>query len=161
MTLNITVLSIKAIYQSADFRLSVDGIPDPEPSTKRIIVTNDSWTGFITYTGVGRVGTEHTGNVVRGWLSGDAKRSFEQTVELLRAEGTTWLASIGPLAHTFVIAGYVNNSPRAAIVSNFERWHGRLDPSISTELNVSTIIARNRPEVIITGVRDSVRREER
>ena len=60
MTLNITVLTEGAVFQCADFRLtdldSGDVISDA--SDKIVPLAVDSWSGFATYTGIGRVGTE-------------------------------------------------------------------------------------------------------
>ena len=62
MTLNITILAPSVIYQSADYRLfnTHTRRPELEPSTKAIVLRNSEWTGFVTYTGVGRVGARHT-----------------------------------------------------------------------------------------------------
>lgn len=166
MTLNITVLTPAQIFQSADYRLfdEATGKPTPMPSTKAVIVTGLAWTGFITYTGVGRVGTKDTSEFVREWLSATGPTSFESAVETLRVAASTWFrrnARLRRRPQTFVVAGYVDGLATAAVVSNFERWHGAEQGEVAAEFFVSTLVARHRAEVIVTGQRPTVPRERR
>jgi hypothetical protein len=161
VTLNITVLSRTAIHQSADFRLSRAGKALAEPSTKRLVVTYADWSGFITYAGVGRKGSQDTSDVVRAWLRGIADISFEELAKLLGSKGSMWLSNLALQPHTFVLAGFDRGVPKASLISNFERWHGQQRPVTSRDLEISTVEARNRPEVLVTGYRPAVLRQER
>jgi hypothetical protein len=66
MTLNITLLTERAIYQSADFKLTDadTGEPITEASTKLVTLQYFEWDGFVTYTGVGR----WRGRDIAAWL---------------------------------------------------------------------------------------------
>jgi hypothetical protein len=161
MTLNITVLSTSAIFQSADFRLSHEGRALSDPSTKRLVVDFSDWSGFITYAGVGRSGSEHTTAVLRRWMRGIGDIAFDDLAELIRRSGSVWLRRIGPQRHTFVLAGYDKGLPKAAIISNFELWHGAETGVLSADLHTSVVATRNQPEVVVTGVRSAVLRQER
>jgi probable HAF family extracellular repeat protein len=156
VTLNITILTPTVIYQSADYRLTDQGsgAPLPAPSTKRVTLTYQEWTGFVTYAGIGRMNGRETADVVRGWLEGKPSLTFEEVAETLRVRGTEWLRPL-PLArrrHTFILAGVVNKAPMAAVVSNYQRWHGQVAGAVAPELIVTIVRARAKAEVIVAGV---------
>lgn len=164
MTLNITVLTSEVIYQAADYRLfnTNTNRVEPVPSTKAIVIGNFEWTGFITYTGIGRVGTQDTADFVRMWIGGPNDLSFDGVVEAIRSSASSWVQRVKPgQRQTFVVAAFINGSPTAVIVSNFERWHGAQAGSVSTELFTSRVSCRGRPEVLVTGIRQAVPREKR
>ena len=61
MTLNITLLTRRTIYQSSDFRLTVPDEKDPKrletvtnSSNKAVSLRYPGCNGFITYTGLGK-----------------------------------------------------------------------------------------------------------
>ena len=164
MTLNITVLAPGQIYQSADYRLF-----DPttkqafdEPSTKAVITAGLAWTGFVTYTGVGRVGSRHTSDFVKEWLAEGPNDSFDEVVNRVRHSAEGWIRRNAPgYAHSFVVAGFVDGVATAALISNFEQGPARTTRSISTEFVVTQFHARRRPEVIVTGLHAAVPRDAR
>ncbi len=164
MTLNITVLTSKAIYQSADYRLfdATTQKPLSIPSDKTILLHQSDWVGFITYTGIGRVGTKNTSAFVRDWLVGLGSASFDEVVDAVRHKASSWIQKVAPSQeHTFVVAAFLGGKPTAAVVSNFQKWHGADLSSVSKSFFTSAIVASHRPEVIVTGVRDAVPRLRR
>jgi hypothetical protein len=72
MTLNITLLTERAIYQSADFRLTNadTGKIITDASTKLVTLQYFEWDGFATYTGVGRWRGRDTSEWLVDWLRG-------------------------------------------------------------------------------------------
>lgn len=163
MTLNITILTPNIIYQSADYALfdEVAKKPIQMPSTKVVVLNDFDWTGFITYTGIGRIGRKHTSEFVNEWLQGLNRPSFGDVVETIRNRGTQWISQVCPGArHTFVLAAFVDGCSTAAVVSNFQKWHG-LDSSVEDNFKVSTVVASSDTEVIITGMRNAVPRYRR
>jgi len=89
------------------------------PSTKAVGIRYREWTGFLTYTGIGRVGTRYTADFVSEWLRDHEELSFQQTVEIIRDRGSMWLNRASPGArHTFVLAAFEQQVPVAAIISN-------------------------------------------
>lgn len=164
MTLNITILTPQVIYQSADYALFDEraGKQVPMPSTKAVVLSNFDWTGFITYTGIGRVGNKHTSEFVHEWINSLDRPSFEDVVEKIRSCASSWIQRVKPGSrHTFVVAAYVEGLPKAAVISNFQKWHGSDSSTIEKLFFVSTVVAKRRTEVIVTGIRDAVPRSRR
>ena len=132
------------------------------PSTKVVVLANFDWTGFITYTGIGRVGTEHTSEIVERWIQKLDRPSFEDVVGVIQSCASAWVKKVkAGQPHTFVVAAYVDGSPTAAVISNHQRWQGAEFDNVAPDFVVSTIIAKRRPEVIVTGIRDAVPRARR
>jgi hypothetical protein len=164
MTLNITILTPQVIYQSADYALFDPraGKPLLMPSTKAVVLSSFDWTGFITYTGIGRVGNKHTSEYVHEWVQNLDRPSFEDVVEMIRNRASLWVQAVKPGApQTFVVAAFVDGLPTAAVVSNFQKWHGADSTTIDKDFAVSTVVAQGRTEVIVTGIRDAVPRPRR
>jgi hypothetical protein len=165
MTLNITVLARDVIYQSADFRLSdakTNKAYDDDPSTKAVMAWNLAWTGFITYTGVGRVGDRHTSDFVQEWLRNANDASFDEVVDRIRRTGAEWIRRHARgHRHTFVVAGFIDGVATAALISNFEQGPGRTAAAVSPDFAVTYFRARRRPEVLVTGRRQAVSRAAR
>jgi hypothetical protein len=164
MTLNITILTSKVIFQAADFRLSdaATGKPEHLPSTKADALQYQGWSGFLTYTGIGRVGPRHTSDFVSEWFRNRHELLFDQAVEVLREHGSAWLTRVAPRArHTFVLAAFVDSRPVAAIISNYQRWHGANQAQVATKLFVTEVRPTGGAEVIVTGVREAVSHQQR
>jgi hypothetical protein len=164
MTLNITVLTPTVIYQSGDYRLSdpATGKAEHIPSTKAVSISYFDWSGFLTYTGIGRVGSRHTSDFVREWLRNRGASSFGEVVEILRESGSAWLARVAPRSrHTFVLAAFANSEPVVAVISNYQRWHGADEGVVATEMFVSEVRPKKRAEIIVTGLRAAVSRQQR
>lgn len=165
MTLNITVLARDAIYQSADYRLfdpETNKAYDDDPSTKSLITGGMAWTGFITYTGVGRVGSRHTSDFVAEWLTDANNESFDEVADRIRRSAAAWIRRYARgHRHSFVVAGFVDGVATAALISNFEQGPGRTIGSVSPAFNVTYFRARGRTEVLVTGMRTGVSRDTR
>lgn len=163
MTLNITILSRQFIYQSADYALFNEREKKPllMPSTKAVVVSNFDWTGFITYTGIGRVRNKHISESVREWIRNLDHPSFENVVERIRNRASRWIQAVPGARHTFIVAAFVEGLPTAAVVSNFQKWHGLDSTTIGRNFAVSTIVAKRAPQVIVTGIRDAVPKPQR
>jgi len=68
MTLNTTVLTTDLIYQSADFRIT--GRPTHNHSPKIVTLMYPSFTGFVTYAGIGSLWYKATSQLIAKWLAG-------------------------------------------------------------------------------------------
>lgn len=174
MTLNITIASALGIYQCADFRLSAfdkdsrgQWIPKIHNSPKIITLSYGSWVGCLTYCGIGMWDSKQTYEVAADWLT-DPNRgqiSFDQAIEIITASGSAWIkAIIHALGrfhpHTFVVAGYENDTPRVALVSNTHSTKGTLPKPKDGGLIASSTTS-NDTHVWITGIDNAVRREDR
>ncbi len=123
MTLNITVLTEGAVFQCADFRLtdldSGDVISDA--SDKIVPLAVDSWSGFATYTGIGRVGTSVRCEDSVKLARRNRRGVMAQTAAIVEAKGTQWLERVlrgrQPLKHTFVLTGFDGMRPTAYVIS--------------------------------------------
>jgi hypothetical protein len=165
VTLNITVLARDAIYQSADYRLfdpKTNRPYDDDPSTKSVISWSLAWTGFITYTGVGRVGDRHTSDFVAEWLTAANNESFDEVVDRIRRAAAAWIRQYARgYGHSFVVAGFIDGVATAALISNFEQGPGRTTGAVSPDFDVTYFRARRRPEVLVTGMHAGVSRDTR
>lgn len=136
MTLNIALVTPWAIHLSADFRLSRlepnthdQWVPISNHSAKIVTVQYWDWGGFVSYCGMGMWNSKHTYQYVAEWLThplGD-QRTFEEIVQIIQSKGTAWLAEIARVKgtrppHTFIVAGFVGNDAKVAMVSNFETF---------------------------------------
>ena len=162
VTLGITILTPEAIYQSADQILVGGGGRLADPSGKNLTLQYLSWTGYITYAGVGRVGATHTSAIAKRWFAGQSDLTFDQVVEILRIKGGDWLDRVARgHPHTFVLAGFVDGIATCAVISNHQRWHGApLEPR-TRDLVVSAVRATGVPEVVVIGQRQAVHRPDR
>ena len=90
MTLNITLLTPIAIYQSADFRLTdpSDASFIRDESAKTVVLRYMSWSGFVTYTGIGSWNGVSLSEMVVDWLTGIHAPSMADVVAIIEREGT-------------------------------------------------------------------------
>jgi probable HAF family extracellular repeat protein len=164
MTLNLVLAASRAIHVGADFRLTNadTGALVTERSPKVLILREDDWEAVITYCGIGRWLKRDTSDWVREWVQHDpaVAHSFEETAYILEREGNSWLANIrrigrynGP--HSFFLAGLVRGTSRLALVSNFDRLHGR---TTSVASALSTEYVSPHACVIVSGVAQAVPR---
>ena len=167
MTLNITVLTERTIYVSADFRLTdlKTGALVSDSSDKTIVLVYESWAGVVTYTGIGSLTSgQSVADVVATWLTGVHDPTMEELVELIRDRGSKWFAWLSgmprPIKHTFVVAGFVASRPRAYVISNFEAWHG-VEREVGREFSISSVSSRRGTTVLITGCKSAVPRAAR
>lgn len=169
MTLNMTLLTAEAIYQSADFQLTDGDTGDPllSDSMKLVTVHYWDWEGFVTYTGIGRWRNRDTAEWIVDWLTGLTDASPEAVLDRLREEGTEFVRAIERAPggrrhrHTFIFAAFVDGRPRVATISNFEESTGRSEASPAAELRVDSREMGRGPLLVVTGRRRAVRRASR
>jgi hypothetical protein len=169
MTLNMTLLTPEAIYQSADFQLTDGDTGDPllTESMKLVTVHYSDWEGFVTYTGVGRWRDRDTAEWIVDWLTGLPDASPDAVIDRLHEKGTEFVRAIERTPggrrhrHTFVFAAFVDGRPHVATISNFEDCAGRSEEWPSAELSVDAREMRRRPLLLVTGQKPTVRRPAR
>src|SRR5215217_8079854 len=127
MTLNITLLTERAIYQSADFRLTDadTGAIITDTSTKLVTLQYFQWDGFVTYTGVGRWANRDIAGWLVEWLTGLENASPQDVARRIKERATGLLNEIERLTrvrnrHTFTLATFWHDRPHIWVVSNFE-----------------------------------------
>lgn len=156
MTLVITVLTPKTIYQSADFRLSDFGSnqPLPTPSTKLVSLLNTAWTGFVSYTGVGKWDGKDTSEFIIEWLTGFQSRHPSDTCERLKELGAIWLNDIAARdarrRHSFILSAFDEAGSYVATISNFENCFGKKHASDDAGAKSVLEITSRRPLKNIT-----------
>ncbi len=163
MTLNITVLTHSKIYQSSDFRLSIDGRPSDNSSAKSVMLTYQSWICFVTYTGLGEWDTRYISDWIAKWLTGIKDLTMVELANLLANKGTKLLDSVyyatgKRIRHTFTLAGFDGGDVVVFVVSNFESCFGEIRNTPDNKLKVSSRKLRNvkKARIIVTGCKDAV-----
>ncbi len=171
MTLNITILGPEAIHQSADFQLS-DPQQDPDGNwvsvhqnaSKILALRFESWSGVITYCGIGLSFGKRTDQFVADWLSGIGyAATFHDVLELVRREGSAWIADVNRTtkkvnAHTFVLAAFEDGAQRIAVLSSCQSLNGDFPIQGTLQVDSRTVGGTH---VFVTGVRDAVAEEDR
>jgi Flp pilus assembly protein TadD len=141
MTLNLTVVTRRCIYQSADYRLTdwTTGQFSDFETPKIVLVNASSWNATVCFAGVGRTHSLDVGE----WL---AKRvaaiqfndPFDRLIdELLTAE--SWLSTVPPLhddRHSCSVGAFVGSEPVFVLISNFQQLFGPDAPTASAHLSV-------------------------
>jgi hypothetical protein len=162
MTLNITILTRRAIYQSGDFRLlyTATGRWNDYTAQKQVLINRSSWSAVVAFAGVG----ETIQIKVTDWLAAQiAAIPYDADFRaLIRAlcSADSWLAPLRPRpAHTFSVGGFIGVKPVAALVSNFESIDGQRQP-VRDRLFV-TETRPGKPRIIVTGQPQAVPQEER
>ena len=170
LTLNITLLTPIAIYQSADFRLTdpADGSLITDESAKMAILQYPSWSGFLTYTGLGSCYGRHLSDIVAEWLTGMHGSSMAEVAARLEQNGTSLLNQVRKpngerFKHTFTLAGFEDNAVRAFVISNFEDRYGRTRLFVDGRLTSTNLDlgAESKAAVIVTGRPKAVPNVER
>ncbi len=163
MTLNITLLTGQAIFQSADFRLYDLGKKKivSDTSTKLVTLQYGRWDGFISYTGVGRWSGRDTSEFIVEWLTGLQNATPDDVATRLCSKGTEWLCDIErtlkqSYRHTFILAAFEARIPKLILVSNFEDLSGRNDANPAPALTISTRAFAGRPWYVVTGAKQAV-----
>src|SRR5580698_7334716 len=128
MTLNITVLTADLIYQSADFRIT--GRPTHNRTPKIVTLTYPSFTGLVTYAGIGSLWYKATSQLIAKWLTGPGDLSMADVAGVLQSKGAELVAeaqrSTGRWEKmTFVLAGFEGGKPSLYVISNFETASGK------------------------------------
>ena len=168
MTLNITLLTGQAIFQSADFRLyDLDNNKIvSNTSTKLVTLQYGKWDGFVSYTGVGRWRGRDTSEFIIEWLTGLQDATPTEVATRLCQKGTEWLCEIERAEkkrrrHTFIVAAFEAGIPKLILVSNFEDLFGRNDAKPAPALTISTWAFTGRPRYVVTGAKQAVTRAMR
>jgi hypothetical protein len=163
MTLNITIVSAGAVYQSADFRLSV---PDPGSRSykeykniahKHFTFVRPGWTALVAFSGIGVMPSFD----VDAWLARKERElastaTYEDLIELLSG-ANQWLRKItdAERSHTFTLAGFLGRQPFASLLSTYQTVTGQSVLTPHKKLVLSTIRPR-RPKLVLSGRVDSV-----
>jgi len=155
MTLNITVLTADLIYQSADFRIT--GKPTHNRSPNIVTLTYSSFTGFVTYAGIGSLWYKATSQLIAKWLTGAGDLSMADVASVLQSKGAELVAearrSTGRLeCMTFVLAGFEGGKPGVYVISNFETASGeRYATERSLKITYRRIGQNRKATTIVTG----------
>ncbi|MGH3301963.1 MAG: hypothetical protein ACRDOK_09830, partial [Streptosporangiaceae bacterium] len=169
MTLNITVLSREYIYQSADFRLtnSNTGKLITDRSGKAVSLNYREWSGFVTYTGLGRWEGRDISAHVADWLGDGVDRTMSEVADHLAEHGTRLLTEVRRdarrwIPHSFTLAGFEDGTPRAFVISNFEDCFGTEHAVQPTMAVTSRALSTHRKgTVIVTGRKKAVPSSDR
>jgi hypothetical protein len=168
MTLNITLLTERAIYQSADFKLTDanTGETITETSTKLVTLQYFEWDGFVTYTGVGSWRGRDIADWLVEWLTGLQEASPQDIARRIKERATSLLNEIARRTrvrrgHTFALAAFWHDRPHIWVISNFENCAGRISPRPSSEFSIDMKRLTANPIAVVTGQKDAVRREAR
>ena len=173
MTLNITVVSPAGIHQSADFRISETErdatgkwIGLHENAAKIIPMHFGTWSGLLTYCGMGLWGGRRTEEYAAEWLAQQprANVTYHEVLEVIRERGSHWIAGINsamgkPMAHSFALAGFEAGQARYGIISNCQTLNGDIRPTAS-DLKVDSRSTMD-VHVVVTGIRAAVTEEDR
>jgi hypothetical protein len=165
MTLNITVMTDRCIYQSADYRLlDVDSRKTADFGTNQKIqlVNNSTWHATVCFNGVGRFQQL----AISEWLAerlaaigfGDPfERLFD---ELLKADA--WLSIVPPPhnRHSFTIGAFVGSRPVFALVTNYEGLSGSIAKTAAATLSVLEE-RPTKPKTFVSGQKQAVSRDTR
>lgn len=163
MTLNITIVSAGAVYQSTDFRLSVrdPGSRSYKPITKiahkHLTFMRPGWTALVAFSGIGLMSSFD----VDAWLARKehelaSTATYEDLVGLLSG-ANQWLRKVANADryHTFTLAGFLGRQPFASLLSTYQAVTGQSVLTPHKELVLSTIRPR-RPKLVLSGQVDSV-----
>jgi probable HAF family extracellular repeat protein len=164
MTLNIVFTTRDSVHVGADFRGTIGNAVQSERIPKVLVASGRDWEAVVTFCGVATWGGKDTANWIKTWLEHDADtiRSFEETVAVLERKGRIWLANISRqhdlIPHSFIVAGLEREASKIALISNFERLHGR---SIPIQRTLSTEYASRCERVFAFGVPSAVPRSDK
>ena len=168
MTLLITLLTERTIYQSADFRLTdFQGRPFPETSTKLVTLHYGEWDGFVAYTGLGRWrkpggGTVDTSEYVMQWLDGLYPATPADVAGRIGDRGSILLSRVRLAPEdkrlTFILAAFVAGTPQLTVISNFEDCCGRNDAKASPTFTISSMPFSGPLRVVVSGCKPAVNR---
>jgi hypothetical protein len=168
VTLNITLLTERAVYQSADFRLmnADTGAVITDASTKLVTLQYFTWDGFVTYTGVGAWRGRDIADWVVEWLTGLEDATPQDVAQRIGKQATGLLNEVAwrtgvRRRHTFALAAFWNDRPHIWVISNFENCAGLISrhPSSAFSIDVKRFVGN--PITVVTGQKSAVRRESR
>jgi hypothetical protein len=170
MTLNITVLTPEAIYQSADFRLTNADTHAliTDASRKLISLQYSDWDGLVTYTGVGRWQGRDVSQWIADWVSGVDDATPDWMANRIAERGDQLLDEVcartgSRFRHTFALAAFVNGRVRGYLISNFENGRSRPRAGADRRLHVTPLVlsTHRRSRAVVTGASNAVTRLQR
>jgi Tfp pilus assembly protein PilF len=157
MTLNITVVTEKRIYQSADYRLTdlLTGRKYDDARNQKIFVAaGDMWLATVCFNGVGRTADFE----VSPWLSDVCSSTTrEESLDAFLARlqsADSWLSNAAPRnrRHSFIVAGFAGRTAIISLVSNYERFDR--PPAVDGARRLTIHQLRpSRPQAFISGQR--------
>jgi Tfp pilus assembly protein PilF len=165
MTLNITVVTEKRIYQSADYRLtdlSTGRKYDDARNQKNFVVAGDMWLATVCFNGVGRTANFE----VSRWLSDvcsatTREESLDEFLARLQS-ADSWLSNAAPRnrRHSFIVAGFAGRTPIISMVSNYERFDR--PPAVDGARRLTIHQLRpTRPQAFVSGQTKEIARPRR
>jgi len=167
MTLIMTHVSQRRIFQSGDFRLtdSRTGKDLDYWAQKQIIVQRSRWTALVGFCGIAHTGRQYVPEWVVQQLRGTPHDApFEDFLTRLQS-AEDWLTNAIPKfrAITFSVGAFVDFRPTFVLVSNFEAI-GRPPRPLQRSLPTTLEVTRFRPkkeQLFLSGRPDAVLAEER
>ena len=165
MTLNITVTSVKRIYQCADFRFTdtqTKESTDDALQKKIQLVQTSAWHATVCFNGVGNWGDVD----VTKWLANQLSRielndPMARLFELL-SEADRWLETIPhpDNRHSFIVGAFEGSRPVYALMTNYEEISGRCSPVANKRLQLIQGWPKS-PKTFVSGAVDAVSLESR
>ncbi len=164
MTLNMTVVTRRCIYQSADYRL-IDlqtSTPFDFETQKIVLINRFNWHATVCFCGIGR----STNLDVSEWLAERVNSirmddPFERLFdELMKAND--WLSTVSPPnnRHSFSVGAFVGSEPAFALISNFEQPSGIAAAAAAPHLSLYET-RTTKPKTFVSGQKQAVTRQER
>jgi Flp pilus assembly protein TadD len=163
MTLNITIVGTRCIYQSADYRLMDwnTGRFSDFDTQKIVPVSRFGWSATVCFAGVGRTRSLDVGEwLVERIAAVQQHDPFDRLLdELLTADA--WLSNIPSPQnkHSFSVGAFIDDRPIFALVSNFEGIFSHPAPVATRRLSISTFSPRT-SKTFLAGQRRSVSRPQ-
>jgi Flp pilus assembly protein TadD len=167
VTLIITHLTRRRIFQSGDFRLTdrrTGDVFDYE-AQKQVIVQRSGWTALVGFCGVAHTGHEPVPEwIVRQLRATPFDASFDDLLRRLKT-AEVWLAGISPRFRgiSFSVGAFVDFRPVFVLISNFEVV-GRPPSPPPREYSAALELTRFRPrgdQLLLSGRPTAVSRDDR
>ena len=165
MTLNITVVTRRCIYQSADYRL-IDlqsGRFFDFEAQKIVLINHFTWHATVCFCGVGRTTTNLD---VSEWLAEGVNSiqmndPFERLIEELM-KASDWLSTVPPPnnRHSFSVGAFVGSKPKFTLITNFEQPSG-IAAAVATPHLSRFETLPSKPKTFVSGQKQAVSRQER
>lgn len=164
MTLNISFVTPKALYQSSDFRLTnpVTGERILRRGHKSVLVNRFDWSALVCFMGIAHTGRLDTSD----WLGrtvNDVPQGAPISAlidRLLSADA--WLQNVRQeiRAHTFSVVANDSPRPSLTIVTSIDNLHAPRDSTVASRLRTQTVRPTS-PRVFFTGTPIPYGRNER
>lgn len=155
MTLNITIATVHAVYQSADHRLSDVDTKTliSSQSSKNIEIRRQDWSGLLTYTGIGRWQGRDTHEFIHEWIATISNCSIDEFAEQVRRHATSWLKTIPESdrvsSHIFTLATIDAHNTSVRTIE----WERPKSGNVTRQLQftINTHLVNKDPKLLITG----------